>query len=129
MSRGNRRVMEDRLRLAKQAREYEAKMQAEADQREADRNLHLAKLEAEKKAQAIIAKIKAEESAAEAASQEPKAMEPGDSGWKSKMNKAALSSWLIEHDHSESTVDDLVADHTKSALIEMADAALAANPD
>ena len=129
MGRGSRRVMEERLRLAAQARQLEEKLAKEAAEVEASAKAYQAKLAAEKLAQEAIAKIKAEEeAAAEAASAEPQPTEPGDSGWKSKMNKGALASWLAAHTETEESVDALVSENTKAALVDMASAALAANP-
>jgi len=134
MGRGSRRVMEDRLRLLAQARELEEQAQAEREAAEASRLAYIAKLEAEAKAKAVIEKIKAEEAAAEEAAaaeadesaSEPKAIEPGDGGWKSKMNKSSIASWLVDNSDTDADSEELVSNNTKSALIEMAEAALAA---
>ena len=128
MGRGSRRVMEDRLRLAAQARELAEQEAKQAAEIEASRKAYLAKLEAEKLAQEAIAKIKAEEAAAQADAQ-PAALAPGDGGWKSKMNKSAIASWLVDNEHSSSSAEALVEDHTKAQLIELAEAALAASAE
>jgi hypothetical protein len=119
MARGSRRVMEDRLRLQAQARQLAEDEAAKQAQLEADRKAYQARIAAEKLAQEAIEKIKNAEA--------PQALQPGDGGWKSKMNKASLASWLVTNGHSTDSADDLVENNTKAQLVELVEAALAAS--